>query len=548
MPPVTTAVVPGNSACVATQAAPRRLTQAQLVGVLTESVRTLVNDTALAQAVPQIVNNNAQFPADKRVHPDILRHGGFTRLDAALGTPHAEAMFDLANRLAGEMTANSTRVSALLRNCSGSVDACLTSFVQRAGRLLLRRPMTTADTDFYRALAGSSTSATSLARVLSAMIASPEFLFIVELGQPTSTGSCKTLTANELANRLALHFWNSVPDQQLLDAADNGSLLTPTVYRAQVERMVADARAESSVREFFRQWFWMDELRPFDGRINDPKFTAFAGSYRPQASTRDAAINETLDMVVYNAARNADLRALVTDRRSFARTSDIATLYNVPVWNGNDTPPTFPDADRVGLLTRVGFLANGSADTTLPITRGYRVLAGLLCQRVPPPPDNTINPNADLSGLLSTRERLERLTEMAGTSCRACHAGSLNPWGFVMEGFDALGRVRTSEVIRDASGAQLGVRPLNTSTTLVAGTMAPRTVSTAAQAQQYVLDSGLLEGCFAREYFRYTFARTDIAGDANLIGRLAGQARGTHTLRGLMAAIALQPEFTSVPR
>ena len=82
--------------------------------------------------------------------------------------------------------------------------------------------------------------------------------------------------------------------------------------------------------------------------------------------------------------------------------------------------------------------------------------SALTCQALPPPAMDQTNKAADLSGVLSTRERTERVTEMEGTTCVGCHKAMLNPWGFVFEGFDALGRVRSSEVVRNDSGAAAG--------------------------------------------------------------------------------------------
>lgn len=354
------------------------------------------------------------------------------------------------------------------------------------------------------------------------------------------------MSAHELAARLSLHFWDTVPDAALAAAADDGSLLRADVLQVQVARLVRDPRADGPMRRFFEHWWRLQELTALDGKVGNARFDAFAAGYRPLPGTRDAAITEVLDMVSHVAARNGSLQQLLTNRQSFARSSDLATLYQTPVWDGRSEPPLFAQPERVGLLTRVGMLAHGATDTTLPIQRGIRVLSALTCQTLPPPAMDQSNASADLSGVLTTRQRTERVTQMPGTSCVGCHQTSINPWGFVFEGFDALGRVRQREVVYDDSGRVRGERPLDTGVVAALSGLPPRAMATAAEAQQMVLESGHFERCFARNYVRYTFGRNDGSADAELVESLRRQAASGANLRSLMATVALRKEFTHI--
>jgi len=526
---------------------PRRLTRRQVGNALSDVVLQLSSDSTLAASVPALLTDTAQFPPDTLVNPDSARHTGFERLDSPLNIRQVGALHTTAVALAKSMTSDSSRVNQLLGNCSGDGSACLDSLVQRAGRALFRQPLSNAEATIYRNAAGGATTASAVAKVLATMIASPKFYLVTERGQAGSAdGGCMALSPHELATRLSLHFWDTVPDAALAAAADDGTLAQPAVYQAQVTRLVNHSRAEAPLRRFFEQWFRLQELVPMDGKVGNARFDAFAGSYKPLPGTRNAAIDEVLDMVSYVAARNGSLQQVLTDRHSFARSSDIAALYNTPVWDGQSTPPLFSEAQRVGLLTRIGLIANGATDTTLPIQRGIRVLSALTCQALPPPAMDQSNAKADLSGVLTTRQRTERVTEMSGTSCTGCHQTVINPWGFVFEGFDALGRVRTSEVVRDDSGASLGDKPLNTGVVAVLSGTAARSLASAAEAQQLVLDSGHFERCFARHYVRYTFGRADSAADADLVDALRRQAASGANLRSLLASVALRKEFTTI--
>ncbi|WP_341886894.1 DUF1592 domain-containing protein [Variovorax sp. YR752] len=527
---------------------PRRLSRTQFVNALTDVSRSLTGgDGTVAARVSALVVDQAQFPPDQAINPDSARHQGYERIDQALNARQAAAIHASAKAIAAELSADPTRLSTMLGGCSGTPE-CLDAFIRRAGRLLFRQPLSDAEVAVYRAAAGGATTAAAITKVLATMIASPKTYFVLERGQTVDDGmSCAPLTAHELATRLALHLWDSVPDAALNAAADDGTLLDPAVYSAQISRMLGDAKADRAMRGFFRQWFRLDELVALDGKVGNARFDAFAAGYKPLASSRDAAITEVLDMVSYLAANNGSLQQVLTDRHSFARTEDIATLYKTPVWaGGSAAPPLFTEAARVGLLTRIGLMANGASDTTLPIQRASRILGGLTCQSLPPPVMDQSNKAADLSGVLSTRERTERITQMDGTSCVGCHKTVLNPWGFVFEGFDALGRVRSSETVRDDGGAVLGEKAVDTAVTAKLDGIAARPLNHAAEAQQYVLDSGAFERCFARHQVRYAFGRAETEDDAELIESLRVQAANGTNLRSLFALIAQRPEFKSI--
>lgn len=527
---------------------PRRLTRAQFVNALTDWSAALITDSALPARIQTLVVDTAQFPLDASVNPETTRHQGYYRLDPTVASRQVSSIYSVAQALAAELASTDSRAATIIGNCSGA--SCLDAFVRKAGRVLFRQPLTDAEVAVYTKAAGGGTDRTAVTKVLATMIASPQSYFVVERGGTVSdtSASCVPLSAHELATRLSLHLWDTIPDAALRADADSGALLQPSVYAKQVARLMGDSRADNGLRSFFRQWLELDDLVAMNGKVGDPKFDAFAGNFKPLATTRDAAINELLDMVGYVASRNGSLQQVVTDRHSFARTADIAALYNTPVWNGSGTPPLFSEVERVGLMTRVAVLVNGSSDTTLPIQRGAKVLRSLTCQKLPPPAMNQTNAAADLSGVLTTRQRTERITEMKGTACVDCHAGVINPWGFVHEGFDSLGRVRRSEVVRDDSGASLGDKPLDTSVVVKLATLSARAVSTVAQAQQYVLESGEVERCFARNYFRYAFGRADVASDAEVIESVRSQAANGANLRSLFASVVTRDEFKSIQR
>jgi hypothetical protein len=513
----------------------------------------MTNDSTLASTVPNVVENTAQLASDLPIDPEFPKHLGLTRLDQSIGQARGTAIYTVSQSLATSMTNSTNRLNAILGQCNAGVDACLNGFIQKAGRLLYRKPLAAAEVTALRNVAGGSKDAAAVRKVLAAMMSSPQMYLMVERAVATSK-TCSPLTGPELASRLALHFWDSIPDDQLNAAADkpatdSASLLNTTGYAAQVTRLVNDARADASMRSFFRQWFRLDELlvAPLNGSVGTAKFDAFAGSFRPNADTTNNAINEVLDMVSFLGANNGTLQQIFTNKQSFARTDDIATLYKTNKWDGKSTPPTFTEPEREGLLGRIAFVANGSTDTTLPIQRSVRILGALACQDLGLPAiDQSPPAGAVLTGLLSTRTITERITEQSGTICRACHTPDINPWGFALEKFDALGRVRAKEVLRDSAGKELGQLDINTSTTVRLAGVAPRAVGSLAEAQKYLLDSGQVESCFARTYVRYTLGRNTTKADQPLIDTISLQAKAGLKLRDLFAQVALRPEFKTV--
>jgi len=529
-------------------ASPRRLTRIQFINALVELSNSLAPDAAAAARIQDLVVDTAQFPQDASINPDSARHQGYHRLDQSLNTRQVSAINTTAGKLAATLASSDARAAAMLGSCTAGADDCMRAFVRKAGRVLFRKPLADAEVEVYRKAAGGAADRTAVTKVLATMIASPKVYFVIEQGVASTSGNCTALTAPELATRLALHLWDSVPDASLIADADSGALLKPDVYNTQVARMLKDPRADAAMRSFFRQWFRLDELVALNGKVGDPKFDAFAGNFKPLATTRDAAVDEVLDMVSYVASRNGSLQQVLTDRHSFARSADLAALYQTPVWDGSSAPPVFTEPERVGLMTRVGLIANGSSDTTLPISRGIRVLSALTCQPLPSPVMDQSNKAADLSGVLTTRERVQRITQMDGTSCVQCHKQIINPWGFVFEGFDALGRVRATEVVRNDSGASMGEKAVDATVVASLSGMTSRTLSSAAQAQQYVLDSGHFDRCFAKNYFRYAFGRVDADTDAAVIESIRQQAASGANLRSLFASVVTRDEFKSIRR
>lgn len=525
----------------------RRLSRRQYVNVVNELIARSGLAAADVTAVQQAVRDDlAPFPEDRVVGVPGERHGGFSRVDQALQQGHVDASYNAALALGAELTSSVTRRRAVVGACatdtSTTNDAqCLRDFVSRFGRLVHRRPLTPEDVTFYAAVAGPTpVDAAALTDVIALLLTSPHLLYHVEEGDPMGPGPT-ALDAWALASRLSFHFWQTLPDDALLAAAESGALLTDAGYRAQVERLFADPRTDGSIDEFFAQWWRLDELPPLNTRIGTPVFDAFADRDIPTATLHDEMNAEVVEHARDVTRRLAPVGELLTSRRFFARTGALARLYGQAAWDGQGAPPEFVQAERHGLLTRAAFLATGSANTR-PVMKGYRVRNALLCMQLPPPPPGAGATPLPLTPDLTTREVVEGITEQAGTACQGCHRGLLNPLGFVTENFDAMGRVRTAQRLFADDGAVLGQKPVKTDgAPNVAGST--DVIDDAGELQALML-AGEFQTCFARQYFRYTFQRMeDDAKDGCVLASLQADALAGRPVADVLKAAALAPEF-----
>jgi hypothetical protein len=232
-----------------------------------------------------------------------------------------------------------------------------------------------------------------------------------------------------------------------------------------------------------------------------------------------------------------------TSPLSFARTADHARLYRTTAWVGDGPPPELPAGERGGLLTRLWFLAGGSISTR-PILRGAFLRKYLLCDDVAPPPVNVAAALPERQLGETTRQVVEELTERPGTACASCHAALINPLGFAFEGFDALGRSRNEERLFDDDGRQIASLPVDVRSVPRVTPGDERASSGAAHLVDLMLQSGKLEACLVRNYFRFTFGRhEDLAADGCALERLRTRLTESGSIRSMLAEAALLPEM-----
>jgi len=530
----------------------RRLTMSQYRNTLADFVGFALDSATEAAAVlAELSTSLERLPVDRREATSEDLHGSYRRLDQSLQQLHVDSFYELGVAAGAALTTNA-RLPRVVGACASDQDAsndaaCVSDFIARVGARALRRPLTTEETSFYQSVYGDDKrpQAAAFADVIAVLLNAPQMLYFVEHGDGAVANQPGVfeLSGYELASRLSYQLWQTAPDAQLLAHAADGSLLNAETYRGEVTRLLADARARPALDEFFADFAKVEDLPALDAKNGDPVFKAFAGSQLPSPNLRQAMIDDVLGLFgYYTWQKPSGLATFLQTEASFTRSAELAALYGVPAWDGVSEPPTFPIGQRPGLLTRALFLATGSPNTR-PIMKGVFIRKYVLCDTIPPPPPGANAKPPELQPGMTTRETVEELTEMQGTVCTGCHQGIINPLGFVTENFDALGRFRTAQTFYDAAGNPTGSKAIDTSTVpRVTGTDAK--VTGATELMQQIVDSGKVEACLARNFFRYTFGRwenpsTDGCALENIRRALAGDG----TVVDMVAAATLDGSF-----
>ena len=309
-------------------------------------------------------------------------------------------------------------------------------------RRAFRRPVTTREVEKYIALAQSAQKqehsfVEGLAVGIQAILVSPDFLFRLERDRAGTAGATSyRITPHELATRLSYFLWASMPDTELRRAADTGTLRDPQILAFQVRRMLRDPKAHALAEQFGGQWL---QFRALESLTRDrDKFPDFEDYLRLSMRRETELFVETI------IRSDRSVLDFINGRYSFLN-ERLARHYGIP----NVSGPEFRQVDltgtpRGGVLTQGSVLAVSSyATRTSPVLRGKWVLDNLLNAPPPEPPADV--PNLDetkIGTAASMREQLEEHRKNA--ICASCHR-RMDPLGFGLENFDAVGAWRTTE-------------------------------------------------------------------------------------------------------
>ena len=319
-------------------------------------------------------------------------------------------------------------------------EPCAREILSTVARRAYRRPITGQDLDtllkFYREGRTTGTFDAGIQYGLERILASPSFLFRIE-HEPVNVaiGSVYRLNDLDLASRLSFFLWSSIPDDVLLNAAIAGKLREPEELEQQARRMLADPRSRSLVERFFDQWLQLGKLNSIIPDTDAyPEF---------DENLRESMRRETEEFVGEQLRDDRSVMDLLTANYSFVN-ERLARHYGIPnVYGDHFRKVIFSDGKRGGLLGQASVLAVTSyPNRTSVVLRGKWLLATLLGAPPPPPPPNvpTLKDAGQDGQPRALRARMEE--HRKNPACAVCHL-RMDPLGFSLENFDALGKWRT---------------------------------------------------------------------------------------------------------
>jgi len=319
--------------------------------------------------------------------------------------------------------------------------ACARRILSALIRRAYRRPISEADLErpmaFYREGKSERDFDAGIGKALTAVLVNPEFLFRVEADPAkTPAGAAYRISDLELASRLSFFLWSSVPDDALLDAAIRGELRRPEVLERHVRRMLADPRSYNLASNFAGQWLRLRNVTSVDPNVRlYPDF---------DDNLRQAFRTET-ELFVDSVVRE-DRSVLDLLRADYTFLNErLAKHYGIPNVYGSRfrRVELGPDSRRGGLLRQGSVLAVTSyATRTSPVIRGVWVLSNIVGAPPPPPLPNVPALDGNVPANLPVRERMA--AHRASPVCASCHR-TIDPVGFALENFDAVGRWRDNE-------------------------------------------------------------------------------------------------------
>jgi hypothetical protein len=397
--------------------------------------------------------------------------------------------------------------------------------------LAYRRPLSSDETraldDLYEQLRKKEIAHEDAFRLtLARVLVSPAFLYRIE--RPV-IGSQGPVSDWELASRLSYFLWSSQPDSQLRQAAASGQLHEPGVLEAQARRMLSDAKIRRLAVQFACQWLQLNDFEQLDEK-SERHFPTFAG-------LRGAMAEESIQFFTDLFQQNRSILEILDADYTFLNES-LAEHYGIPDVTGTD----WRRVDRVkkhargGVLAQAAVLAKQSgASRTSPILRGNWISEVLLGERLPNPPKG-VPPLPDdeaASQELTVRQLVEK--HVSDPKCAICHQ-RIDPYGFSLEAFDAIGRHRT---------ADLAGRPIDTRVTLMDGTKFEgldglRDYLLTARKEAFVRQ-------FCRKLLGYALAREVQLSDEPLLTEMQKElAANNYKVHVAVRAIVMSRQFREI--
>lgn len=508
----------------------RRLTHAQY----DDTVRDLLGD----QTKPA-----RSFPAE-----DFVNGYSNQASSQAITATLAEAYGKAAEKLARNAFRYGDQQDLIPCEPTGAGDeACARAFVESFGSQAYRRPLTSDELRSYTELtvawgAAEDDFLAGATVAIETMLQSPHFLFLVPLARSSS------LKQWDIAARLSYALWNTLPDNDLFNAAASGQLGGRREIEAAARRMLERPEAQGAMDGFFAQWMRFDRLR---GAVKD------RNRFRDYSQTvAESMVEESLRLFRHLAWNDLDFREFFSADYTFVD-DFLTTIYGMP-------DPQVPFGKtaygakslRGGILGHGTFLAQtGKPINTSPTERGLFVREHFLCQTIPPPPpgvDASLPPLTLGGRPMTIRETMESL-HASERACASCHK-LVDPIGFGFEHFDTVGAYRDKEPVRveptpqqERQGMKAETHQLAIDSSGFIAGIKDSAFRSPREAGRILANSETCQKCVVKQLFRYFYGRHETKHDTELIQRAYNRFRESGFLfRELVLGLLVTEGFLDI--
>ncbi len=476
------------------------------------------------------------LPSANNQRPSSLLNADF---EGPMNTYAWNAYLDAAEKIAAEVFAGPGKSRFI--DCDPAVAGCLTDTIRTFGRKAFRRPLTAEDVARFEALGRTTPPGTPeevAQTTLVAFLVSPSFLMLPELAETTPSaedgapaGAFK-LSSHEVAARLSFSLWGSVPDEELDAASDADQLTTREQIFAQAERMITErAKTGPLVSEFHRFYLGMDASNSHWWKAQHD--TSLYPAYTVDAvPAMQAELDAFFEEVTFGGGKFSDL---FLSNVGFVN-NQTAALY------GLDAASYGPELTRVdldpntrpGFLTRLGFLSSfASFAATSPILRGAFITVNLVGVDPGPPSPAALQVPAPPGEYRTERAYVDALTGQDG--CRNCHVKVINPPGFVLENYDAVGSWQTTDRRGD---------PIDPVATVTFSQDNVKEIRSAVELMQEIGRGPLARRIYAEKWVSFVNGRAPNQNDACTVNELDTKlSEDGYTVLALLADLTQADSF-----
>ena len=405
---------------------------------------------------------------------------------------------------------------------------CARRILTRLASRAYRQPVTAEDLrpllDFYQAGRRQGTFDAGIQEALRRLLAGPKFVFRIERDPAgAAPGVAHRVSDHELASRLSFFLWSTIPDDKLLGPAREGKLSDSAELDHQVRRMLADPKAHALVSNFAGQWLQVRNLRNIVP--NSAEFPDFDDNLRQ-------AFEQEIELFFGSIIReDRSALDLLTADYTFVN-ERLARHYRIPgVYGSQFRRVTLTDDARKGLLGKGSVLmVTSHADRTSPVVRGKWILENILNATVPPPPQN-VPPLREKDEDARPRSMREQMAEhRANPACAGCHK-IMDPVGFALENFDAVGAWR----VRESNGGAIDASGELSDGTRVDGVVTLR--------QAIVKRSDVFVGTVTQKLLTYALGRGLDYRDMPAVRAIVRQAAPAYRFSSLVLGIVHSAQF-----